>query len=256
MEITLTMLLIVCPLVFLSGFVDSIAGGGGIISMPAYILAGLPPHLAMGTNKFAATIGGAIATAKYARTGNLRLRPALMAGVTSMAGAWCGAKLVLMLDEQFVKIALMVGLPLVAIFLATRKNFGSDVDVEKNLTPLQTALYSAAIGLGCGFYDGMFGPGTGTFLILAFTGLLGYNLVTSSGCAKLVNLASSIGSLIAFTTGGKVLIALAIPAALSSALGSYLGARSAIKGGAKFIRPVIFCVLALLFIKILYDFFA
>lgn len=247
-------LIIVCPLVFLAGFVDSIAGGGGIISMPAYLLAGLPAHMAMGTNKFASAVGGTIATIKYACTGNLRLRPALMAAVTSAIAAWCGSRLVMSLDERILQLALMVALPLVAVFLASRKNYGGELDEQRPIPEKRVLLYSAGIGLGCGFYDGVVGPGTGTFLILAFTGVLGYGLTTSSGCAKLVNLASSIGSLLAFLFGGKVLFAVGVPAALSSALGSYLGARCAVAGGAKFIRPVIFAVLGLLFVKLALDY--
>jgi len=255
LEEYLKILLIVCPLVFLAGFIDAIAGGGGIISLPAYLLSGLPAHMAYGCNKFSSLMACTASTIKYGRTGNIRLKPALCAAVTSLMGAWCGTQLVLRLSEETFQVMVMVVLPVVAVFLVTRKGFREGVTQEKELTPLQQVIYPMGVGLLCGSYDGMVGPGTGTFLILAFTAVMGYNLVTSSGCAKVVNLGSNLGSAIGVIMAGKVLYTVAIPAAIASGLGSHLGSKTAIKGGAKFIRPTIFLVLGLLFVKIIYDFF-
>ncbi len=246
-------LLIICPLVFTAGFVDAIAGGGGIISLPAYLFAGLPAHYAAGCNKFSASLGTIIAVKKYFNSGKINLKIALFSAIGSIIGASIGATLALYISESSLQALLLLALPLVAIFLLTQKNLGK-VSEEKNYTLKKQAILSIGIGLIIGCYDGLIGPGTGTFLILAFSALLGLELVTASGCAKVSNLASNITSMVIFTFSGKVIFALAIPAAIFSMIGGYVGAKFAIKGGAKYVRYVIFLVLALLFIKTIFDF--
>ncbi|MDD2955940.1 MAG: TSUP family transporter [Oscillospiraceae bacterium] len=244
----------VCPLVFFAGVVDSIAGGGGIISLPAYLLAGVPIHTAYGTNKMANCWGTAIAAWKFYRSGNIRLAPALVSAAAALAGSWLGTQLTLLLSEKYLQISLMVILPLVAVFLLCNKNFGraEAASPQSFSTPSAVAL-CAVIGLAIGAYDGFFGPGTGTFLVLAFTGVLKMPIVQASGNAKVVNLASNLASLTAYIAGGKVYFALGIPAALCSIAGNYLGASLAIKKGARFIRPMMVVAIALLFGKLLYD---
>lgn len=255
MENYLQTLLIVCPLVFIAGFVDSIAGGGGLITMPAYILAGLPAHVAFGSNKFSSTIGGAMATAKYAKSGKVHWKTALMAAGGSLLTAWIGAKIVMKLSEETLQLFMLFVLPVVAIFLLTRSNLGEERSTELNLSPQREMQIALAIGQVCGLYDGLFGPGTGTFLILGFSAFMGMDLVNASGNAKVVNLASNLGACIVYLLGGKVLFAVAIPAAICSSLGNILGARTAIKGGSKIIKPIILLVVALLLLKIATDLF-
>ena len=254
MTVTLTTYLIVCPLVFLSGFVDSIAGGGGLISLPAYLFAGLPPHFAMGTNKLASCLGTAVSSGKYTKSGNVRLKVALFAAFGALAGGSIGSSFALYISEAALRTIMLVALPCVAVFLATRKGFGTEDTTKKELTPVKLAVMSGFIGLGTGAYDGLVGPGTGTFMILFFTGLLGLDLLTSSGCAKVGNLASNFGSVIVFLLGGKVLFSVAVPAAMFCMVGNYIGAKTAIKGGSKYVRAVIFAVLGLLFLKMAFDF--
>ena len=136
----------------------------------------------------------------------------------------------------------------VALFLFFRKGFGQE-PVPKSLPLWRESLYACGIGLCIGAYDGLVGPGTGTFLILCFTSLLGYDLILSSGCAKLANLASNLASLVLYWINGKVFLALAVPAALCCMLGGYLGARLAVRGGARVVRMLIFVVLGLLIVK-------
>ncbi len=248
MELSPVVFLTVCPLVFLAGLVDAVAGGGGLISLPAYLLAGLPAHLAAGTNKFAMSFGTCTAALKYLRSGKVALRPALTAALFSFAGAALGSTLALHISETALKWTILAALPAVALFLFLRKDFGGQ-PVEKALSPLKTALYSALTGLFVGAYDGLIGPGTGTFLILCFTSLLGFDLILSSGCAKIANLASNLASLLVYALGGSVLYLLAVPAALCCMAGGYLGARLAVKGGAKWVRYFIFLVLGLLFVR-------
>ena len=248
----LQLYLIVCPLVFLGAFVDSVAGGGGLITLPAYLMAGLPVHLAAGTNKVVAGIGTASATVSFFKSGHVYLRVALCAAVGSTTGAFIGTEIAKKLPGDVLQGLMLVALPLVAVFLVTKKDFGRD-PVKKELAPRTEMLISLAIGLCIGLYDGIIGPGTGTFLIMAFTMFLSLDMVTASGCAKVANLASNMASAVSYIMGGKVLWMLALPAALCSTLGGYCGSRFAIRGGGKRIRGMIFVVLGMLFAKMLYE---
>jgi uncharacterized membrane protein YfcA len=247
-------LLIICPLVFTAGFVDAIAGGGGIISIPAYLVAGLPSHYTAGCNKFSSSCGTFVATIKYILSGKVKFRIAIYSALGSIAGGYIGASLALIISEPTLRILMLIVLPLVAIFLFFQKKLGIE-PIEKELSLFKQSVISIVIGLFIGCYDGLLGPGTGTFLILAFSGILGFDLVLSSGCAKVSNLASNVTSVIVYLIGGKVIFALAIPAALFSMIGGYLGARFAVKRGAKFVRYIMFVVLGLLFVKTAFDFF-
>lgn len=252
MEEIIKHLIIVCPLVFIAGFVDAVAGGGGLISLPAYMMTGMPIHMAAGSNKFSASCGTVIAAGKYIKSGKIKWQVAIYSALGAILGSTLGTKLALYISDQHLKLLMLIAIPLVALFIMTQKGLGESVQ-EKELSVLNLSFLSIGIGLMIGCYDGLIGPGTGTFMILGFSGLLGLDLVTSSGCAKVSNLASNITSLILYLMGGKVLFALAIPAAFCSIIGGYMGAKFAIKGGAKKVRYIIFLVIGLLFIKLLYD---
>jgi len=256
-------LLLVCPLVFLAGFVDSIAGGGGLISLPAYLAAGLPAHIAAGSNKFAMMLGTSVSVAKYSRSGNIKLKTALLSASAALPGAWIGTKIALLLDERYLKTVMLAVIPTVALFLLFNRGFkpkSTEQEIESkkirfNGTRAGRVGLSLGIGLVIGCYDGLIGPGTGTFLMIAFASLLQYSLLVSSGSAKLVNLASNCMSAMLFIASGNVWYALAVPAACCTIAGNWLGSRLAIRNGVKVIRPVMFAVLALLFAKIVADLF-
>jgi uncharacterized membrane protein YfcA len=161
------MCLIVCPLVFLAGFIDSVAGGGGLISIPAFLISGLPTHFAVGTNKFVAGIGSLVATGKYLKSGKVILRVALFGALGALLGAFCGTSLALHISENVLRIIIVAVLPFVALFLLLKKNLGDDGAQAKNFSPPVLSAISFAIGFFIGVYDGLVGPGTGTFLILA-----------------------------------------------------------------------------------------
>ena len=163
-----------------------------------------------------------------------------------------GTTIALYIDEKNLETLLLVVLPLVALFLATQKTLGQE-PLSHNHSYKKQAILSISIGLIVGTYDGLIGPGTGTFLILGFSSFLGLELVTASGCAKVSNLASNLTSMIIFTLSGKVIFTIAIPAAICSMIGGYIGARFAIKGGSKSVRYIMFLVLALLFAKTFVD---
>ena len=240
MELTPQILIVVLPLIFLGGFVDSVAGGGGI-----------PAHLAMGTNKVVNGTGTALASFKYFRGGKVLLRPAIVSGIGALLGAAIGTKIALLINEDILKIMMLVALPCAAILLMLKKDFGKENDAPaREYTPQQEL---TRIGLGLGCYDGLIGPGTGTFMIMAFTMALSMDLLTASGCAKIANLCSNVASAVLFIISGKVWWLLALPAAACNMLGAYCGTRYAMKGGSKRVRGMIFVVLGLLFIKMGYE---
>lgn len=246
-------LLIVCPLLFLAGFADSVAGGGGTISVPAAMLAGIPIHTVYGTNKFAMSFGTLTSVVQYGRSGHIQLRVALLAAVGALAGSNLGARLALRLSEKYLSYCLMVLLPAAALFLALNKGFGQEPK-PRDFSKVQQALLALLIGLVVGAYDGFFGPGAGTFYIILFCSVLGTDLLHANGNAKVVNLASNIGALAAYIAGGKVWFAVGVPMALCSMAGNFLGSRLAIKNGARFIRPMMALMIVLLMVKIVSDF--
>ena len=245
--------LIVCPLIFLGSFVDSVAGGGGIITLPAYLLAGLPIHTAAGTNKLVAIAGSVTASAEYIASKNVMWRIALFSALGSLLGGSLGTQMALFIPEATLELIMMIILPVVAVFLSLKKDFGMQKNPKLLSKPMESGA-AFAIGLVIGCYDGLIGPGTGTFLILCFSSLLGLDLLVSGGCAKVSNLASNLASGIVFLLNGKAMYSILLPAALFSIAGGYFGSRFAIKGGSKRIRKVMFVVLALLFVKMAYDY--
>lgn len=249
METTFQMLLIVCPLVFLAAALDAIGGGGGLISLPAYYLAGLPAAMAGGSNKLSACIGTLISTFKYFKEGKIHLVPALCAVAGALPGAWFGAQLLQLVDEHIIRLCLLIGFPLIAVLMLVKR----DTPVQPK--PITRARLAGcfALGLGCGLYDGFFGPGTGTLLIMGLTYLIGLDMISASGTAKLINLASNLSALTVLTGGQNVLFSLALPAALFSVAGGYLGSWLAIRKGAPLIRKTLLAVLVMLMIKLAID---
>ena len=245
--------LLVCPLIFLGGFIDSVAGGGGLITLPAYLLVNVPVHMAAGTNKVVNGTGTLTATIKYFRSGKIYLRVALWAAAGALAGSAVGARIALLLPSESLQMLMLAALPLVAVFLAVRKDFGQAPRTDRHSSPLRERLTGLGIGLAIGCYDGVVGPGTGTFLIMAFTALLNMDLITASGCAKVGNLASNIAAAVVFILNGQIWWAIVVPAAACNALGNYCGARYAIRGGSKKVRGMIFVVLGMLFVKMIWE---
>lgn len=252
MELDIAQYVLLGVMSFFAGFIDSIAGGGGLISLPAYLSLGIPPHFVLGTNKFSSSCGTSFATFRYFRHGSIEPRVAVFSVLGALIGSPVGAKLALLLDERYLKILLIALLPAIAVFMLLRKNFGHS-DTSGRWSAVQISLLSGAIGLAIGTYDGFFGPGTGTFLLLAFTGIVGLPLIKASGNAKIVNLSSNIGALVAFLLSGKVIIALGAVAAVFNIAGNWIGSGLAIKRGAKVIKPVFIVSIALLLGKIVFD---
>lgn len=250
MEISIQLLLIVCPLVFLAGLVDSIAGGGGLISLPAFLLAGLPPHTAIATNKLSSTLGTTISAARLIRYIDLPL--ASVSVIFALLGSALGSRLSLLADEKLIQHMLLPILVVVAYYVLRKKDLGESSREEASLPRIRMFLLSMLISLAVGCYDGFYGPGTGTFLLLLFTGLTKLDVLTASANTKVVNLASNVGSLVIFMLHGKVFYALGLPAALFCVLGHYIGSGLVVKNGTRIVRPIILVVLVILFVKIVF----
>lgn len=244
--------LIVCPLVFLGGFVDAIAGGGGLISLPAYMIVGLNPIDAIGTNKFSASCGTFVATMRYSRCGFIHWKELIPAICTALIGSWFGARLALLMDNDIFKILMLVILPLTAIFVLNKRTLS---EYRCPYTNRKTNSIIAALALVMGLYDGFYGPGTGTFLMLLLLCVAHVRLEEAVGTTKVINLSTNIASLSVYLVHGKVLFPLALVAAVFGIAGNYIGARYFTRKGAGFVKPLIVVVLSIFFVKLCWELF-
>ena len=250
MELNVSMVLIVVAGVFLAGFMDGIAGGGGIISVPAYLLAGLPAHLALGTNKLSSCVGTAVSAGRFIRGGYVDWKLALPSMVLALAGAALGTRLQLMVDERVLQYLLLAVLPLVALVVLRERTLPEE---RGDIAPGKQAAIVLSAALIIGAYDGFYGPGTGTFLVLILCTLGKLDVRTASGNVKVMNLSSNIGALATSLLNGKVFLALGLIGAVASVAGHWLGSGLAIKDGSKIVKPAILVVLTLLTVKLIAD---
>ena len=244
--------LMVCLGVFCASFMDAIGGGGGIISLPTYLLVGLPMHNALGTNKLSSCIGTVASTIRYIKNGYVDWFLGIPSVVLALLGAHLGTRLHLSMDEKYLKLVLIFILPVIAVILLKKKDL-PEQQVPLNKWTRSTIVWSASLVFGT--YDGFYGPGTGTFLLLSFCYLAKMDVRTASGNVKLVNLSSNIGALCTSLAAGKVLVPLGLMAAVFSTMGQYLGAGLAMKNGSKVVRPTILIVILLLAGKVLLELF-
>lgn len=252
MEITLKMGIIIALGVFCGSFMDAIAGGGGLITNPIYMLSGLPVHSAIGTNKFSAGFGEFASLYRFIKKGYVDFKLALPALIFAIIGSYFGAKIQLLVDEQILKIALLFILPIVAFFILRSHDFPE----EKGDMPNKKRLFVICfITLIVGMYNGFYGPGTGTFLLLGYTKLAKLDVRTASGNVKMANAASDISSLVVAINEGKVAWIAGSIGLVASLTGHYVGSGLAIKNGTKIIRPVVIVVLILLAVKVLTEIF-
>lgn len=233
-----------------AGIVDAIAGGGGLITLPSLLAVGLPPHVALGTNKGQSVFGSAMALFRFQRAGLVNGPRAKVAFPVGLLGSFGGAALVMWINPATLRPLVVVLLVAVAIFLAVYRRPELP---PPDRHPTHAALIAGAIALIIGAYDGFFGPGTGTFLIAALVGLLGLTLPQATADAKVVNFASNLAAVCLFAWGGVVAWKVALPMAGAQALGAFIGAHLAVKGGAKLIRPVVTLVAMALSLKVGFD---
>lgn len=244
--------LLLCLGVFFASFVDAISGGGGIISLPCYLLAGFPIHFALGTNKLSACIGTIASTARFVINGCVDWLLAIPSIVLAMIGSHLGTRLQLAVDERYLQLLLLIVLPAIALIFFKQKALPEELGNIIN-SHRKAIVFSASLIIGT--YDGFYGPGTGTFLLLAYCFLAKMDIRTAAGNVKVVNLASNIGSLSTSLAAGKVIAPVGLIAAVFAIAGQYLGSGLALKNGSKIVRPVILLVLALLTGKVLLELF-
>ena len=250
MDCTILQFIIVCPMVFLAGFVDAIAGGGGLISLPAYLIAGVPTHMALGTNKMSSMMGTAIATGRFAKNGYIQFKKVVWFIVAALIGSSIGSNLTLLVSDKILQYMMIVILPIVAFYVMRNKKMGDD-SLAGTLPERKSFLIALASALIIGIYDGFYGPGTGTFLLLILTGAARMDVRKASALTKVINLASNVAALVNFLVNGTVLYGLGLAAGVFCIAGHYIGSGLVVHNGQRIVRPVILVVLAILFVKII-----
>ena len=243
----MNILWILCPIIAIGSIVDAIAGGGGLITLTAYVAVGLPPQIALGNNKFASASGTTMACYRYIRSGQVAWKVGCIAILMSLSGSALGSYLATIFADKYLHYLLVFLVPALAVFMMIKPDFGQ----AKPMGTSFAVFLSALSGLIIGAYDGFFGPGTGMFLTIIFTSVIGLDLLKACGTAKVVNLASNIAALATFARYGYIDYGIAVPCALSAILGGYIGSGLAIRGGAKVVKPVMLFVLSLLLMKVL-----
>lgn len=247
MVLTVKMALIVAVGVFLASFMDAIAGGGGIISVPTYLLAGVPMHMALGTNKVSSGIGTAVSTARFIKNGYIDWKLGIPSVALALVGSFVGTSIQLMIDEVYLQYLLLIVLPVVAFVVLRQRQLPEE---RGQIEPKAQMAIVCVSTFFIGAYDGFYGPGSGTFFLLVFCNLAKMDVRTASGNVKLVNLASNIGALITSLMSGKVFIVLGLIGTVTSFAGHFLGAGLAIKNGSKIVKPTVIVVLILLAVKV------
>ena len=253
MVLTVKMALIVAVGVFLASFMDAIAGGGGIISVPTYLLAGVPMHMALGTNKVSSGIGTAVSTARFIKNGYIDWKLGIPSVALALVGSFVGTSIQLMIDEVYLQYLLLIVLPVVAFVVLRQRQFPEErgeIDRRKQCAIVWLASFVV------GAYDGFYGPGTGTFLLLIYCNLAKMDVRTAGGNVKLVNLSSNIGAFVTSLRSGQVFLVLGLIGAVTSIAGHYVGSGLAIKNGSKIVRPTVVIVLILLAVKVVYELIA
>lgn len=235
-------LVFLCFAGFLASFVDSIAGGGGLISVPAFFIAGFSPYFALGTNKFAATTGSFTSSLRFARSGKVNFKVIKYIIPFTLIGAVLGVKAVLLINQDFLYPLVMALILFVGAYSLFSKNLGMENGFTK-VTKLNLGL-GILLGFTIGFYDGFFGPGTGSFLIFGLISIFKFDFVSASGNAKFLNFISNVTSLVVFAIEGKINYLYGIPIAIFMILGANLGTKTALNKGSKLIKPI-FIVMSL-----------
>lgn len=251
-ELTPAALSAVGALVFLAGAVDALAGGGGLITLPAYMAAGLNPALILGTNKLVSCLGTAVATARYHRSLKFSVREFVPVLLATALTSWLGARLAVLVDPKWLRPLMLCVLPLVSWLVWSRKDFGH-ADASGRLTLPVRRRREILVAAPIGAYDGFFGPGAGTFYALGLVRACGFDLLGATARAKALNLASNLGALLAFLLARRVDWRLGLPLAALGVAGNWCGAHLGVRRGAALIRPVVVLVCAGLFAKLLFD---
>ncbi|MGQ9805337.1 MAG: sulfite exporter TauE/SafE family protein [Chlorobiales bacterium] len=242
-----------CAFAFFAGFIDSIVGGGGLIQLPAlFIFAPQYEHpTILGTNKLSSICGTSVATLQYARRIDLDWRIALLTAIFAFAFSFLGASVVSVLPKEILRLLVLVLLIVVGVYTMLNKNFGASHMPKLNAN--RANIYAAILGACIGFYDGFFGPGTGSFLIVAFIGIFGYDFLRASATAKVVNFSTNLAALSYFAPKGNVIFALGFTMGAFNIIGAIFGARLAMLKGSALVRVLFLFVIGAMILKFGYD---
>lgn len=243
-----TMFILFLAAVF-AGFVDSIAGGGGLITIPAMLIAGIPPLETLGTNKLQSQFGAASATISYARRGHVNLKEQLPMALLATLGGAIGAGLATIVPGDVLKILMPFLLVAVALYFAFKPNL-SDQDSYRRVTVF---VFGVTIVPLIGLYDGVFGPGTGSFFMLSFVSLAGFGMLKATAHTKLLNLGSNFGAFVVFIFSGAILWKLGLIMGLGQFIGAQIGSRMAMKNGARLIKPLLIVSCLAMAVRLLAD---
>lgn len=243
-------LLLLCPLLFVAGVVDGISGGGGLIALPSYLMAGLPVTAAYACNKLQSCLGTCASLAKYAKTGYFDLKAALPASLAAILGSWIATQIMFLLSDS-VKLWIIAVLTVLVILLTLVAGW---IKIDKNTRmritlSLKGVLTCAVIGFGLGLYDGFFGPGGGTVALLLFALILKLDMRVGGGIGKMIVVSSNLAGMLAYIFRGEVRYAIALPCAAVNIIGSYVGASLATKKGAGLVKYISWAVVAMLLIQ-------
>jgi uncharacterized protein len=249
-------LISLCGFAFLAGFIDSIAGGGGLIQIPALFLY-LPPAyasnvaLVFGTNKLSSICGTATAMVQYSRHITINWKTILPAGMAAFVFSFLGARVVSIINGESLRPVILVLMIVVAVYTYLKKDFGNLH--APHLKPAQEKALAVVVGTVIGFYDGFFGPGTGSFLVFAFIGLFGFSFLHASASAKIINFSTNLSAIACFASSDQVLYSYGLPMGACNLLGSVLGTRVAILKGNQFVRILFLVVVSILIARFGYD---
>lgn len=244
-------IILLCAAGFLSAFVDSIAGGGGLISVPAFMLSGLPPAYVLGTNKFSSSFGSGTSSVKFIKSGRVNFKLLKYLLPFTFIGAALGVKTVLAINENILNVLVIIMVLLIGIYSLFSKTLGLENKFKginkKNVFP------GIMLAFSLGFYDGFFGPGAGSFIIFGLIKIFGFDFVNSVGNAKLMNFVSNITALVLFALSGKIYYVYGLPVAISMIIGARIGTKVAINKGAKVIKPIFITMSLAVAVKLLFN---
>jgi len=238
---------------FIAGFIDAVVGGGGLIQLP-FLLINFPKislPVIFGTNKIAALCGTSVSAFRYSRRIKFNFKLLLVISIFCFAASFAGAQVINLIDPKILKPLVLIILVLVLIYTFLKKNLGASQSKELSLN--RQMFYGSLIGIAVGFYDGFFGPGTGSFFVLGFVVILGFEFMQASAYAKVVNCITNISALIVFVKEGNYILSLALIMAVFNMIGSYLGSIMAMKKGNGFIRVIFLLIVSIMILKYGYD---
>lgn len=254
-DYSFALLVALSSLAFVAGFIDAVVGGGGLIQIPALLIAFPDKAVAtlFGTNKIAAISGTSVAAYNYSKRIRFDYRLLIVVSLAAFTASFLGAKVVSMVRAEVLRPVILIILVVMLIYVYTNKNLGTAQN--KGLPLAKQLVLGSLIGLVVGFYDGFFGPGTGSFLILGFVVLLRFDFVTASGYAKLINCVTNISALLVFIRNGNFLLGIGITMAVFNIAGNIIGSRMALREGNGFVRKIFLVVVSLMILRYGYDVF-